>query len=206
MPMLATMSGPTICPCSPCSTGGTDCQWISDLPVGLRCLPLRGAWAWAYPSCSCHTGRTSRGSALNRNRGVTKRRFAGSPQTGQSAGSDASAIGRSTSKTHSHTSHEKSYSGIRPRLRADPATPENRQVVDLGSEAIAFQRRFPDRFEHIVIEIDDRAAVVTNKVMVPFRFEHLIAAHTSAEIGFGDHPLVAKELQGAVDGRAIDLR
>ncbi len=91
-------------------------------------------------------------------------------------------------------------------VRASAATAEDGQVVDFGGESVALQRLLPDRVEHLVVQVHDRAAIMTNKVMVPVLIEQLVFPHAAAEVSLRDDPQIAKELESAVDGGAIDRR
>lgn len=79
-------------------------------------------------------------------------------------------------------------------------------MVNFGDEPIAIQRLAAHRFQYLVIEFHDRAAVVANEVMVAVLFEDLVLANATAEVSLRDHAKITEKLERAVHRRAVDHR
>jgi len=87
-----------------------------------------------------------------------------------------------------------------PLRRAIGAHAEDGEMVDGGSKSVLGADGVAKGLDQGIVHVKHVATFLANEVMVAGAAEELEMADTAAEIGFGDQPDVAKELERAIDG------
>lgn len=87
------------------------------------------------------------------------------------------------------------------------ADAEYGEVVEVGLEFILLLESDADGFEEaVMVDVEGRAAVPTDYVMVSPVVGELVLVGAAAEVYFDEKALALEELDGAVDGGDVDER
>jgi len=95
--------------------------------------------------------------------------------------------------------------GVAPRP-AGRALAEECEVIEPGREPVPLDDRLAQRRDHGVVEEDDGLTVEADQVMVAGIVEELESPDPAAKVGFAQQSKITKELERAVDSRAVDGR
>ena len=83
-------------------------------------------------------------------------------------------------------------------------TPEDSQMMQVGMEAVLLVQSRSERRQHLFIQVDDLAAPGADQMVVMLMSGAMEPHAAVAHVGFGYHPHLFKQFEGAIDGGDVE--